>query len=370
MTVGGALLVTLVLGVFAYVIVESRAQDREDVEQRFQDVADVSGAVTNGIFEISLSGTAEQAAERYGGATVDAAKLEQAADQSQLAYAAVLDETGKRLAATSKAPPASEMSDAVKMAIETEKPRFSDVIPAGAGSVESAVPYPTQFGQRIYVTGSPLKTFADFLSSFLGDVPNFANAESLMIDSNGIVLGGSNLSSSVGEKLTDEELLAAVQEEDAGDYGDNRYFASTPIVSSPLKVVLDTDKDDLYASIGGSRRNVPWILFIAFALASIAGLYLLRRATLAGAELERRHLNERHAVEINDNIIQGLALAKYQLQAGEGEASAHQVSETLREAQRLVSGLLGEAEVQAGQLRREVAAETTRPEPPGDDPKT
>ena len=41
--------------------------------------------------------------------------------------------------------------------------------------------------------------------------------------------------------------------------------------------------------------------------------------------------------------------------------------ETLREAQRLVSGLLGDAEVQAGQLRREIAAETTRPEPPPPD---
>ena len=94
------------------------------------------------------------------------------------------------------------------------------------------------------------------------------------------------------------------------------------------------------------------------------GLFVLRRALVAGAELERRELNERHAVEINDNIIQGLALAKYKLQAGEGEASADQVSETLREAQRLVSGLLGDAEVQAGQLRREIAAETTRPEDP------
>ena len=63
------------------------------------------------------------------------------------------------------------------------------------------------------------------------------------------------------------------------------------------------------------------------------------------------------------NIIQGLALAKYQLQAGEGKASADQVAETLREAQRLVSNLLGDAEVQAGQLRREIAAETSRPEP-------
>jgi len=190
-----------------------------------------------------------------------------------------------------------------------------------------------------------------------------------MVDESHVVLGGANLSSRVGEMLEDEDLVEALDEKTQGSYGGDRYFASSPIVSSPLRVVLDADEDDLYESIGGSRKTIPWILFAAFALAAALGLYLLRRATLAGAELQRRHLNERHAVEINDNIIQGLALAKYQLQAGEGEASAAQVSETLREAQRLVSGLLGEAEVQAGQLRREVAAETKRPDAPSGEPK-
>ena len=109
---------------------------------------------------------------------------------------------------------------------------------------------------------------------------------------------------------------------------------------------------------------MSWIIFAAFALALLAGLFLLHRVSATATELQKRELNERHAVEINDNIIQGLALAKYQLQVGEGEASAEQVSQTLREAQRLVSGLLGDAEVQAGQLRREIAAETNRPEEP------
>jgi hypothetical protein len=43
-------------------------------------------------------------------------------------------------------------------------------------------------------------------------------------------------------------------------------------------------------------------------------------------------------------------------------AGSSQVSETLREAQRLVSELLGQGEVQPGQLRRGVAART---DPPG-----
>jgi len=371
MTLGGALLVALVLGVFAYVILDSQAQDREDVEQRFRDVTEVSAAVTNGIFEISLSGTQQQAATRFGAGQVDAADLEAFIERSQLAYGIVIDENGDRLAATSEAPPPSERSEAIKEALATGEPRFSDVIGEDKTAVvQSVVPFPTQFGQRVYVGGTPLSTFAEFLASFLGDVPNFADAESMMVDSQGVVLGGANLSSAVGEMIDDGELLEVVLDGKSGDYGSDRYFASAPVVNSKLRVLLNTSKDDLYDSLSGSRKTVPWILFAAFALAAAAGLYLLRRASLAGAELERRQLNERHAVEINDNIIQGLALAKYQLQAGQDQASATQVSETLREAQRLVSGLLGEAEVQAGQLRREVAAETKRKEPPAGEPKS
>jgi hypothetical protein len=182
-----------------------------------------------------------------------------------------------------------------------------------------------------------------------------------MIDSNGVILGGDNLSSPAGEKIDDEELLDAIAAEEFGSYGDDRYFASSAIQNSPFKIVLDASESDLYEDTSGTA--ISWIIFVAFALTLFGGLFILRRALVANAELQRRELNERHAVEINDNIIQGLALAKYKLEAGQGEASATQVSETLREAQRLVSNLLGDAEVQAGQLRREVAAETTRPEP-------
>jgi hypothetical protein len=231
-------------------------------------------------------------------------------------------------------------------------------------TIEFAIPYQTPTGRRVFVTGSPIKPFADFLAASLGNLPSeFGDdAQTAMIDSNGVVLGGDNLSSPPGEMLDNPALLEALSTEAYGDYGDDRYFASSPITSSPFKIVLDTSKSALYEST--SSTALPWIIFVAFAIALFGGLFMLRRALATASELERRELNERHAVEINDNIIQGLALAKYKLQAGEGQASADQVSDTLREAQRLVSNLLGDAEVKAGQLRREIAAETARPEDP------
>ena len=359
MTMVGALLAALILGLFAYLIADAQSQDKEELEKRFQDVAEVSGAVTNGIFQSAFQSTRTQATEEFSG-PVDERALAQFAQQGQSQYVAVYDGKGKSLGATPGTP---QPGPAVDVARKTGQPRLSDVMGSGEeATIEFAIPYDTPSGRRIFVTGSPTKPFADVLAASLGQLPDFADAETVMVDSNGIVLGGDNLSSPVGQKLDDPELLEALQSGESGDYGNDRYFASSAITNTPFKIVLDTDKSDLYESISG--RTVTWIIFVAFALALFGGLYFLRRALETNAELQRRELNERHAVEINDNIIQGLALAKYQLQAGEGKASADQVSETLREAQRLVSNLLGDAEVQAGQLRREMAAETKRPEQP------
>lgn len=367
MTIGAALLVALVLAVFAYVLADAQSQDREDVRKRFDDVAKVSASVTDGIFQASLSASRQQSSARLADPRPSDATLEALARTGRLAYSAVLDARGRRLAATKAAP--ARFGEATATAIATGEPRLSDVMQMGSRAVvEWAIPYPSKNGQRIHVQGIPTSNFAGFLKSSLGTVPDFGDAETAMIDGKGVVLGGVKLSARVGERLPDQDLLDALEEDDSGDYGDDRYFASGPISSSPFRIVLDTSQSKLYDSLGASRTTVPWLIFAAFALAALTGLFLLRRALASAAELQRRELNERHAVEINDNIIQGLALAKYQLQAGEGEASAAQVAETLREAQRLVSGLLGDAEVQAGQLRREIAAETSRPEPPADEP--
>jgi hypothetical protein len=363
-TIGAALVLALILAVLAYLLAESQSQDREEARNRFDDVAKVSSSVTNGIFQLSLTGTQQQVAARFGAPRVDATALAQFADQSRLAYAAVLDARGRPLGKTGSPP--AEFGPATETALKTGKARLSDYMELnGKGVIEWAIPYDSAAGHRIYVSGSPASAFEDFLERSLGDLPNFADPETVMVDGEGVVLGGVKLSADVGHKLPDSDLVEAIDERGSGTYGDDGYFAAGGIEGSPFRIVLDTTEDELYEEID---TTLAWVIFAAFALTALAGLLLLRRMLSSAAELERRELNERHAVEINDNIIQGLALAKYQLQRGEDEASSAQLAETLREAQRLVSGLLGDAEVQAGQLRREVAAETSRPEPPAAGP--
>ena len=87
-------------------------------------------------------------------------------------------------------------------------------------------------------------------------------------------------------------------------------------------------------------------------------MLLLWRVLIANAELQRADLSRRHALEINDNVVQRLVLAKYALDRGATETSRQKLEETLRETQQLVTSLLEEREITPGALRREAPAET------------
>jgi hypothetical protein len=59
-------------------------------------------------------------------------------------------------------------------------------------------------------------------------------------------------------------------------------------------------------------------------------------------------VRQRQALEINDNIVQGLTVAKYQLDRGKDEHTREAIEATLRKARALITELLGERESEVG----------------------
>jgi integral membrane sensor domain MASE1 len=104
-------------------------------------------------------------------------------------------------------------------------------------------------------------------------------------------------------------------------------------------------------------------LLLSQTFVSVAGLTALLLAAiateLARAERASAIQRRRQALEINDGIIQGLAIASYQIEQGDGNSRAV-IAETLRKARQLVDQLLtedGEAsEPGPGDFRRAAAA--------------
>jgi PAS domain S-box-containing protein len=73
----------------------------------------------------------------------------------------------------------------------------------------------------------------------------------------------------------------------------------------------------------------------------------------AQAELARREVSERHAIDLNDNIVQGLAVAQYALEQGSPEQGQAAIERTLQQASEIISSLLSGTHLEAGQLRRD-----------------
>jgi signal transduction histidine kinase len=82
---------------------------------------------------------------------------------------------------------------------------------------------------------------------------------------------------------------------------------------------------------------------------TLAHLALERTRALAlRVQLAEAQLRRRQALDINDNIVQGLAVAKYAFDLGEEEKGRQAVNETLTEARRIVRALLDELEPEEG----------------------
>lgn len=98
-----------------------------------------------------------------------------------------------------------------------------------------------------------------------------------------------------------------------------------------------------------------WIIDILTAVAGVAYWMLRRRfpALVSGAAVfEDLRARQRRALEINDNIVQGLARAKLALDMGETKDGDAAVADTLAKARHIITDLLGNEELEVGALRR------------------
>jgi signal transduction protein with GAF and PtsI domain len=91
------------------------------------------------------------------------------------------------------------------------------------------------------------------------------------------------------------------------------------------------------------------------------GEFVLRRQAEAERDeahrrLELRHALERQAAELNDDVVQNLAVAHYHLARGEVDDATDAVAHALDAAKAIVSELLADVELEPGSLRRTAPA--------------
>jgi hypothetical protein len=124
------------------------------------------------------------------------------------------------------------------------------------------------------------------------------------------------------------------------------------------------------------RHAWDWHTVVWDILTAAAGIYYLSlrgsdASAPRGAQMfEDLKVRERQALEINDNIVQGLTVAKYAMTIGAHDHSQQAIEDTLMRAREIITDLLGEPgtaiELGPGDLRRaEPAVVAGKKEAPG-----
>lgn len=111
-----------------------------------------------------------------------------------------------------------------------------------------------------------------------------------------------------------------------------------------------------------------WAIDILTAIAGVSYWMMRRRfpALVSGAAVfEDLRARQRRAIEINDNVVQGLVRAKMALDLGMEEEGDEAVDETMAKARHIITGLLGDRDIAPGALRRTSEAGIGKPQPGG-----
>ena len=91
---------------------------------------------------------------------------------------------------------------------------------------------------------------------------------------------------------------------------------------------------------------------IGLAVSALLTVTFIAAVALQSASQRRSRARHRQALEIHDNVVQGLVRVQLALDLSRGDEGAAAIDDTLAASKRIVTGLLGDRDVKPGDLRR------------------
>jgi hypothetical protein len=121
-----------------------------------------------------------------------------------------------------------------------------------------------------------------------------------------------------------------------------RAGAAAGVLGVALVGVWGVVDDISLTPVGWASRVIP-LLLLGVLLGEATDR--MRRTEEERRKLEAAALLHREAIEINDSLVQGMAAAKWALEAGSTEAGLKTLDDTIARAHDLVSGLIRRADM-------------------------
>ena len=310
LAVTGALLVAVVIS--AGVLINSIDAERREtltdrIETRHALASDFVSAYVNGIMVHE-----RRLAESTMTGPVSAETFERIAAENGYAAAVLLDQDGRALGV---APAAPELLGEALGERYTHlagallgTPAVSGVVVSAAEGdaiVAFAVPFDSPSGRRVFSAGHRLGETP--LTPFIGNALSLRTSRVLLLDGDDIVIASSDVAIVIGNALAvGSDLREAA---DTGGYhqvdGHETFSVVDDVAGTGWRLVFTVDAAELFATVSGPGRWVPWGILAAFCAASVAALALWRRA-----QLERRsrltYEQRLHDLALSDSLT-GLA---------------------------------------------------------------
>jgi signal transduction histidine kinase len=360
-------LMAALLAAMGYEFLESEADSRRQAETSFGVQARITSELTSSLFASSASSAEATATKAFGGPSPSSALLTEVAKRSHLAYALILDSSGRRLAASAGAPQSAGVSADMRHA-HLRGAWLSNLIrPSTHGPmvIEWVLAFPTPSGQRFQVEAFNATALVGFLRGYLHESGANPRQVGYLVDGHDRVIAGSTATARQGSQLSGGLVGAG-----SGSYrrgGAERYVAAARLPGSAWRVLLSEPTAVLYPALAGSKSWILTAALVAFGIIALVALILLRRmlvgtATVVDANRQLEELNatlehrvaERTAVA--EQRSEELARSNSELEQFASVAS-HDLQEPLRKIRMYGQRLLKQA---GGELPQGAVSDVTR----------
>jgi diguanylate cyclase (GGDEF)-like protein len=274
------------LGMMAAEIGQANQAARQSLEERQASRMTLARQFVDAYTADVLARVGDAAEASLAGVDPSPGALATAARQLRFDAAVLLDDQGRLLQVLPQSPGLvgqrlSDRYDHLRIAV-AGRANVSVVVPSAASAtpiVAFAVPFPTPQGTRVLSGGFSLASSP--LGAFLRSFSAVAGNAVYLVDTNNRVVAANDPLATGTLAERDAGLATAVSVDAAGHYtsgGEDRFFTSEAAAGAPWHLVISVPTDGLYASVT-RNQSIPWLIFGAFAAASLVCAALLARVT-------------------------------------------------------------------------------------------